>query len=720
MPAQQNAAAILEDMPTGMAGEYRYFAFISYSHADERWSRWLHRALETYRVPRHLVGRTTVIGTVSGRLQPVFRDRDELTGAADLSSTVTAALDASRHLIVICSPSAARSRWVDEEVRAFKRMGRGERILTLVVDGEPNASARPGEEARECFAPSLRFQLDPDGGLSTRAAEPIAADLRPGKDGRTNAKLKLIAGLLGIGFDELKQREHRRQQRRLLIVTAAALAGVLVTGTLAISAWLARQDAIRNRDRAEDLIGFMLGDFRQQLEPLGKLELLKNVGDKAMAYFASQEERDITNESLLRRAEALRQIGDVRLSLGEFEPALAAFEESLSLSRELSRRSPDNQDWLFALGNAWFWVGYTHWQKGDLAAAVPPMNAYYEAAERLVQLAPDNDKWQLELDYALANLGSLAAARDDGATAIGYFEAANAVVEKLIRDAPTDVGLLLTRIENYSWLASIHEGMGDLREARSLHGRALQLTTELRASRPDDRRIQREEVLRQVFYSRVLLSMGELQEARRVSGEALSTARALASIDPENARWQWQLASVMELQSRVLRASRRCAEAVSTVEAGLAITKDLAEIATDMDLGRLTRLRLLSEKAACLLDAGRLEESDVALVPLLQYTHDPDERSVNAVHYEIVLATSRHLAGQIMAARGRIDRARELWTAGLGMLSPGQTDPGHRAIRAMLLQALGRAEDARQLTAELSKLGFAEPNFTRQMPPAQP
>lgn len=703
-----------------MAGEYKYFAFISYSHADERWSRWLHRALETYRVPRHLVGRATDYGPVPDRLAPVFRDRDELTGAADLGSTVTAALDASRHLIVICSPAAARSRWVDEEVRAFKRMGRGQWILTLVVDGEPNASGKPGQEARECFAPSLRFELDADGGLSDRRTEPVAADLRPGKDGRTNAKLKLIAGLLGVGFDELKQREHRRQQKRLLLVTAASLVGVLVAGALAVTAWLARQDAVRNRDRAEDLIGFMLGDFRQQLEPLGKLELLKGVGDKAMAYFSSLEKRDITNESLLRRAEALRQIGDVRLALGEFEPALAAFQESLNLSRELSNRSPDNQDWLFALGNAWFWVGYTHWQKGDLAAAVAPMNEYFQAAVRLVQLMPGNAKWQLEQGYALANLGSLAAARGESDAAIGYFESANAVVEKLIVETPADAGLLLTRIENYSWLASIHQGLGDLRVAKDLHARALQLTTELLASSPDDRRVHREEVLRRVFYGRVLLQTGEIEEAELVSREALRGARALAALDPENARWQWQLASVMELESRVLRAGRHCTEAVSMAEAGLAVTAALAERVSDMDIGHLTQMQLVSGKAACLLDDGRLDESELALAPLLERTRVPDEKSVNAVHYEVVLAMSRLLAGQIEAARGHTDQAGQAWTAGLALLAPGQTDPGHRAVRAMLLQALGRTEDARQLAAELAELGYAEPDFTRRLAAPDP
>jgi hypothetical protein len=81
---------------------------------------------------------------------------------------------------------------------------------------------------------------------------------------------------------------------------------------------------------------------------------------------------------------------------------------------------------------------------------------------------------------------------------------------------------------------------------------------------------------------------------------------------------------------------------------------------------------------------------------------------------------SRHLAGQIMAAEGHTDQAGQLWAAGLDMLDPGQTDPRHRAIRAMLLQALGRTQEAKDLSAELSKQDFAEPNFTRQMAALDP
>ncbi|HSC13094.1 MAG TPA: toll/interleukin-1 receptor domain-containing protein, partial [Rhodanobacteraceae bacterium] len=243
----------------------RYFAFISYSHQDETWAQWLHKTLETWRVPKRLVGQTTAAGVIPSRLLPIFRDRDELASATDLGRTVNAALAQSKNLIVICSPASAKSRWVNEEVLAFKRLGHAERIFCLIVGGEPNASDIAGREAEECFAPALRFEIGADGQPTPRRTEPIAADAREGKDGKANAKLKLIAGLLDVGFDALKQREMQRRNRRLAIVTAAALVVMAITTTLAITAVIARNDAERRQKQAEDLVGFMLGDLNDKL-----------------------------------------------------------------------------------------------------------------------------------------------------------------------------------------------------------------------------------------------------------------------------------------------------------------------------------------------------------------------------------------------------------------------------------------------------------------------
>ncbi|MDQ2919505.1 MAG: toll/interleukin-1 receptor domain-containing protein, partial [Verrucomicrobiota bacterium] len=132
----------------------KYWAFISYSHTDQRWAEWLHRSLETYRIPRSLVGKETALGKVPARVYPIFRDRDELRASADLGSNIKEGLAESRSLIVICSPTAVSRPWVSEEIKDFKRLGRENSILALIVDGEPNTNG-----PNECFPAALRFRL---------------------------------------------------------------------------------------------------------------------------------------------------------------------------------------------------------------------------------------------------------------------------------------------------------------------------------------------------------------------------------------------------------------------------------------------------------------------------------------------------------------------------------------------------------------------------------
>lgn len=218
----------------------RYWAFISYSHEDRRWARWLHCRLEAYRVPRRLVGRVLDGGgQVPRRLAPIFRDRDELPSSADLGGVIARALHDSRYLIVLCSPRSAQSRWVNQEVDTFKRLGRESRVLCL----------RLGENDGEVYAPALRERYDASGTPTGQAAEPLAADLAAHADGRDGALLKLIAGMLGIGYDELRQRERRRRwrDRALTALAAALLMMLLVTG------WRWQQDAAQRALAAQAL-----------------------------------------------------------------------------------------------------------------------------------------------------------------------------------------------------------------------------------------------------------------------------------------------------------------------------------------------------------------------------------------------------------------------------------------------------------------------------------
>ena len=201
---------------------FKYRAFISYSHADHEWGVWLHKELEKFKTPKPLVGRETAAGAVPKRMGRVYRDEAEEGAAHDLGERIEQALATSDALIVICSPKSAKSRWVNQEITRFKQLGRGHRIFPVIVDGEPYAD----DPAEECFPDALKYELGPDGKLSSEPADPLAVDIR--KFGRDDTVLRLASGVLGVDYDDLKQRDLIRRRRELRRARGLFAAGLLL------------------------------------------------------------------------------------------------------------------------------------------------------------------------------------------------------------------------------------------------------------------------------------------------------------------------------------------------------------------------------------------------------------------------------------------------------------------------------------------------------------
>lgn len=274
----------------------KYSAFISYNHRDRGWAIWLHRALERYRIPKRLWGRPAPWGEIGPRLPPVFRDRDELATSADLAASVKAALADAATLIVVCSPNSARSRWVDEEIRTFTELGRASSIRLIIVDGQPHAS----DPAQECLPPSLTAQGAP---------ELLAADVRKEGDGKSAARLKILAGILGVPYDELRQREAARRQQRLLTFAVAASVGFLIMASLTVFALISRAEAVHQRQvanertaTAEHTLDFVKGMF--------------SVADPSEARGATVTAREIVDRAADRLDSSLAEEPTVKAELG--------------------------------------------------------------------------------------------------------------------------------------------------------------------------------------------------------------------------------------------------------------------------------------------------------------------------------------------------------------------------------------------------------------------
>lgn len=199
-----------------------YYAFISYSHKDEEWARWLQHEFEHYHLPTTLNGLTDV----PDKFRPIFRDIDELSGG-ELKPQISHALRASAYLIIICSPNSAKSPYVDGEIKEFVEIGEQDginnisNIFPFIIEGIPHSKENPDVE---CFPEALR----------NLRSELIAGDVT--KHGREHAFVKILSGTLRhshIGFSMLwnqferdrieAERKEREKRDRLLLLESRYL-----------------------------------------------------------------------------------------------------------------------------------------------------------------------------------------------------------------------------------------------------------------------------------------------------------------------------------------------------------------------------------------------------------------------------------------------------------------------------------------------------------------
>ncbi|MBL4852171.1 MAG: TIR domain-containing protein [Gammaproteobacteria bacterium] len=205
--------------------QYKYAAFISYRHVDpdRKWAEWLIHALETYRVPKAL----QKVG-FPARIGKVFRDKDELPSDGSLNAQIETALKASRFLVIICSPNTPHSRWVSREIEIFKELGRADKIFPLIIDGEPD------ESFPKVLTTTKLISFDEAAANPPKKdIEPIGADVRPvvGKSDKEIKKdecIRIVAGLLGCAYDDLKQRDKQREAKKKRQRLLGGIAAVLI------------------------------------------------------------------------------------------------------------------------------------------------------------------------------------------------------------------------------------------------------------------------------------------------------------------------------------------------------------------------------------------------------------------------------------------------------------------------------------------------------------
>ena len=449
-------------------------------------------------------------------LSPIFRDSAELTAHHSLSEKIQEAVKHSRFLIVLCSPAAKASHWVNEEIHLFRKLHGEASILCVICEGTPETSFPPA--------------------LLENGREPLAANVSGGKENFKLGITQLAASMLGVGLDQLIQRDAKRRRNRLRLLSAGSLAFGTIMGGMAWTALDARDEAEVSRTEAEKMVEFMLTDLKQDLEPVGKLDILDGVGTRVTDYYSVIPLSDMDDDRLARRARARHLLGQVALDQRKMEKAKIEIEAAYQVTQEVLRRNPDDTDAIFAHAQSAYWVGEMAYLSKDYNKVIIFWQEYNALGTSLYERNPDNFDWIMEAAWGYHNMGAVEGKLGRSEVSLGHYDAALTLFSKAHSISPSNLSVSLEKANTLS--TKSYELFKNIKYNAALEVRKNEIELLQSLSAQDyENDIQYRLLLTKLNYWEIKNSIDlkcNLQEPKKI----LQELRHYNKKDPSNLRWK--------------------------------------------------------------------------------------------------------------------------------------------------------------------------------------
>jgi tetratricopeptide (TPR) repeat protein len=472
---------------------FKYRAFLSYAHADAKWSSWLHHSLERFRLDKDLVGRETKTGRVPRTLAPIFRDRDDFSGGEKLTDATVMALDQSSSLIVLCSTVSADSPAVNEEVRLFRFRHPDRPVIPVIIDGT----------YPDNFPPALRYELATNGALTDHPITILGPDLRESGDGRAIGVAKIVAGVTGVATDEIVRRAARTQRRRTRNWIVGLSAGVAALAGLALWAEVNRRDAVAEREIAEqrrqqaernftaakqaaDGLVFDIARGLGDVEGV-KAESVRKILERAEATFSRIAQGAAANRSLLRsRSAMLSEFAKVYGKLGDTAKQLEVVKAALAIDEDNAKAEPNNDDWQDFLAIDYSDIGDVLSSQSNSKEALKYYEAELTIRSRLVDRKPDDVERQARLSYALTDVAVQQESSGERSAALESYQKSAVITQRLVELEPRNLQRLGELATDRTNIGDILKARGDDQEALENYQAAREIRQKLVNADPTD------------------------------------------------------------------------------------------------------------------------------------------------------------------------------------------------------------------------------------------
>jgi tetratricopeptide (TPR) repeat protein len=551
-------------------------AFLSYSHQDARWARWLHARLEGFRIDKDLMGSKGRFGPVPKDLRPIFRDREDFPSGQKLSEATVEELDASEALIVLCSTVSASRPAVNDEVQCFRSRHPDRLVIPVIIDG-----AVPDN-----FPPALRYELTEKGIITDRPANFLGPDLRDSADGRNLGLAKLVAGLLGLSPDEIVRRAERARRQRNRVwagLAAVFLFLALAAAGGAIYAWqqLKTNEAFLDAalKTATEIVNTAVAQAEKYNVPrIATLELLL----KAEALFGDMARFGRPTPELSRRkAWMLIEFARNYWVLGDTGKQFAHATEAYRLLAGLAAEKPGDATYQYDLSIAHSEVGNVLVERGDLAGALNHYRDGLAIVETLAKSDRDNTDWQNDLTTLYERVGNALVKQRNLPDALTFYDKGLPIIERLAKSDPGNARWQRELGGYYVRVRELLVMQGKFAEALKSSRDGLEIIERLAKSEPRNAGIQRDLAATYLTIGDVLAKQGEFLEAFKSFHDGLEIIERLAKSDPSNADLQVGLAAAYAQFGIASMRAKDNKAALDTLRKGREIMERLTKLSPD-------------------------------------------------------------------------------------------------------------------------------------------
>ena len=647
-----------------------YDGFISYSHAkDKPIAAVLQSTIQKLGKPWY-----------RRRALRIFRDDTSLSATPSLWPSIEQALEASRYLILLVSPEAAASQWVNKEVTYWLDHKGVETLLIAATDGEldwDNAVGDFRSRTDTPLPPALKGRF---------TSEPKWVDLRAyrGAADKGDAKFTELAAdfaaaIHGMPKEDLLSQEVR-QQRRALTLAWSAAGSLFVLAGVAGWQWKVAVDAERlateqkqiaqqQRDRAEktlsaasqtanDLVYKLAAEFRSRKGM--PIELVRSVLEQAQALQRRLAERGETTP-LLRHAEgaAENELAIALQEIGDLAAALDAAEHARALVESAVQDQPEILSWQENLGVSYETIGNILRAMGRREAALSSYRRSLDAFERLAAGQPDQQKWEAHVASACTLIGGVLENSGKQREALTFLERSHAIWRRLAVDN-SNIEWRRRLALSHRDIGSVLARLGKAAEALAAMRNSLSINEALALSKPDDAVLQLDLATAYRQLAGLLDVTGQRAAALDAYRKGLAINEVVATADPGNRRMQSTLAAAHRILAQALSGTDRREEALDHHRKAISIGERLIASDTGNAEWRSQLALSYSTFGATLWESGLGDAALEAHRKSLAINEALVARDGNNVDWQQNLSANYYSIGTVLLAAERYDEAVDL------------------------------------------------------------